>query len=277
MFKVEFIEASNLVGKERAVGVLHSSACQIALASYRQNVWRHTALMGLPGYVSLVAHNWATANYAAQMELKITAPTPEHAARADQLMNGLMQGSNEEKQRLLIEHTKNCERFMERTTGAYKNILETVLKTVIILAWGSFETLVEDLHSGVLEESPTLFAHTAGKKFRFRTREAFQGTYSHSFQNDAVIDGLLKNQALDAVALIRHLLVHKSGVVDAMYKRDSGGVPLLAEFASVKIGEPIRISGKSVLNMVNPALDVGYALIEAVDAWIARRKKPEAV
>ena len=274
MFQIKFIEASNLVGKERPTRNLQSSACRSALNSYRANIWRHMALIGLPGYASLTAFHWATANFTAQQEMQCLQPSPELVARANQIMDQLMAGDPAHKQQLLTLQTKNCETFIGRTTGSYEHVLETVLKSVLILAWSTLETLVEDLHTNVLSENPRLFGHVQNKKFYFRRRDAFRESYKLAFQSDAVIDRLLAKPALDAVALIRNLLVHKSGIVDSEFRKHGPMVPLLLPFQDIAEGQPIQISGTDVLLMLDPALEAGFALIERVDEWLLERLIP---
>ena len=80
------------------------------------------------------------------------------------------------------------------------------------------------------------------------------------------------NQAIDALSLIRNLLVHKSGLVDKRYQDESVGIPLLAPFNSLAEGEAIRIDGKTVAALVDPTLESGYILIESVDAWLTNHR-----
>jgi hypothetical protein len=70
------------------------------------------------------------------------------------------------------------------------------------------------------------------------------------------------------------LLVHKAGVVDDRFKKESIGIPLLIPFDTIPSGDSVRIDGETVLKIVDPALESGYALVEAVDAWITSNTPP---
>jgi hypothetical protein len=152
--------------------------------------------------------------------------------------------------------------------------LETILKSVLILAWGTFETLTEDLLIRVVEETPSLFTSIDTTKFRFTTRKNFRKAYQEAFVDDPGIMAAINGQGIDALSLIRNLLVHKSGVVDDRFKKEGANVPLLAPFVMLAIGDTIRVDGKTVLSMVDPALESGYALIEAVQAWLSSHRSP---
>ena len=168
MFKVNFIEASNMVGIARPMPVLRSSACNLALATYRSNILRHTALVGLPGYASLTSMAWATSSMQAQHEIfgvrevspaEVEPKLPQLHRRLTELIDQKMQGTEEHKRDWMTKLTLQFQDFAGRSGEVYQDVLETVLKSILVLAWGTFEALTEDLLTGVIEEIAGALRH----------------------------------------------------------------------------------------------------------------------
>lgn len=281
MFKVNFIEVSNMVGIARQMPVLHLAACNQALTTYRSNILRHSALVGLPGYASLTSMAWATSSVQAQHEIfgirevsqaEVEANLPKLHHRLTELMDQKMQGTEDQKRELMTKLTLQFQDFAGRSGQVYQDVLETVLKSILVLAWGTFEALTEDLLTGVIEETPSLFATVNTGKLRFTRRNQFREAYEKSFAADLAIMTAVNNQTIDALSLIRNLLVHKSGLVDERFQKESVSIPQLAPFNSLAVGEAIRIDGKTVAALVDPTLESGYALIESVDAWLMNHR-----
>src|SRR5262249_796210 len=63
-------------------------------------------------------------------------------------------------------------------------------------------------------------------RFRFITLTGIRRAYSSAFSKHySAIDRALANPALDALSLVRNVIVHKAGIVDQRYFKDSKAVP----------------------------------------------------
>ena len=183
-----------------------------------------------------------------------------------------MQGTEEQKRELMTKLTLQFQDFAGRSGQVYLDVLETVLKSILVLAWGTFEALTEDLLTGVIEETPALFAAVNTAKFRFTRRDLFRKAYEEAFAVDPAVMAAVNNQGIDALSLTRNLLVHKSGLIDEKFQKESIGIPLLVPFGALALGDAIRIDGKTVVAMVDPTLESGYSMIELVAYWLWARR-----
>ena len=112
--------------------ILQSPSCHQALVSYRANILRHTALIGLPGYASLTSMAWATSSVQAQHEIfgvrevtpaEVESKLPELHLRLTRLMDQKMQGTEEQKRDLMTKLTLQFQDFANRSGQVYQNVL----------------------------------------------------------------------------------------------------------------------------------------------------------
>jgi hypothetical protein len=78
------------------------------------------------------------------------------------------------------------------------------------------------------------------------------------------IDGILADTRLDAVSLVRNLLVHKAGRADGLYVRDCGKYELAPR---LELNETLTLDGTTVLLLVEAITKLGTKLAKAVDLW----------
>jgi hypothetical protein len=81
----------------------------------------------------------------------------------------------------------------------------------------------------------------------------------------AAVDAALANPALDALAQVRNVLVHKAGVADADYEMHRATLPTMPQVAE---GKPVQLNGDAVKNLVEPVVACCVKLLEAVDVWL---------
>lgn len=93
-------------------------------------------------------------------------------------------------------------------------------------------------------------------------REAYSVAFSKRYD---AIDSALASPALDALSVVRNVLVHRAGVADEAYRRRSNG---LLTIPKANLGEVIGLDGEIVAGLVDPMLESVSALIKAVDQWI---------
>ena len=102
-------------------------------------------------------------------------------------MDEKMQGTEQQKRELMTKLTLQFQDFANRSGKVYQNVLETVLKSILVLAWGTFEALTEDLLTSVIEENPSLFLGIDSAKFHFTRRDQFRKAYDESFGSDSAV------------------------------------------------------------------------------------------
>jgi hypothetical protein len=112
-------------------------------------------------------------------------------------------------------------------------------------------------------------------EMRFSSLEVMRRHYSRLFSEKlqipetSEIDRTLGDTNLDALHLVRNLLVHKSGVCDAMYVNKFKNNSLAPR---LELGRPIKLDGISVLSLVGVVTKLGPQLAKAVDTWTQAAK-----
>ena len=113
----------------------------------------------------------------------------------------------------------------------------------------------------------TLFR--ANDKFDFSVLAKVREAYSAAFWYYAdEIDEILSDRAIDALNLVRNLLVHNAGKADKIYVRDIVGTPAPV----LKRDEYLKLDGKKVVELTDPVVGRATNLIAAVDRWIQNEK-----
>ncbi len=172
--------------------------------------------------------------------------------------------------------------------------LDGYFSSLVIHGWIVFETLSEDLWESALNAHPTTLAALGGKTtisfddllkngfdvgkkmgtilkdkkkdVSFRALADIQDAYSVAFskQGSAIVD-ILKRPRLRCAAAVRNLLVHKRGIVDQEFLKQTAGIP---DLPAVTIGDNFPLSGKISAQLVDSCRHSAIALVLAVHAWI---------
>jgi hypothetical protein len=148
--------------------------------------------------------------------------------------------------------------------------VRALLESQIILAWTAFETLAEDLW-----RAATIGIWDSNKASKFRRLDDIRKTYKALSPSSDWINSILNDLCLVKLSLIRHLIVHKSGIVDQRFL-DESAKKSWNDHGEV-INQPIRVDGARVKELVNPVVCVAQQLIQATDAWMKEsRNQTEA-
>ena len=83
----------------------------------------------------------------------------------------------------------------------------------------------------------------------------------------AAVDAALSDTAIDALAAVRHVIVHKAGTVDESYRRDHRKLPAALR---VKAGQ-VPLDGDNVKNLIEPVAACSVKLLTAIDGWLSRK------
>ena len=98
-------------------------------------------------------------------------------------------------------------------------------------------------------------------------REAYSMAFSEKIKEARVhkIDESLSEKSLDALSLVRNLLVHRAGYADPSYLRQAKSIPHAPKPTK---GKRLLLNGELACSLVNPVIDCSIKLIKGVDAWI---------
>jgi hypothetical protein len=129
---------------------------------------------------------------------------------------------------------------------------------------------LQDLHK--LAQGNYDFSGAMGRLLKgnckFTTLTGIREAYARAFNEHAEsIDKALSNQALDALLLVRNLIVHKAGVADQLYVDGSNTV---SQAPKLSIGQSLEVDGTMVNELVSQAFDCSRQPLTAVDSYLAR-------
>jgi hypothetical protein len=173
----------------------------------------------------------------------------------------------------LIEKTTMFEKFTSDAGPYAEAVLSNLLKSIVVQSWTAIEVLTEELYAETENQFPKNFAHLS-KKPRFRSRDAFRETYRRAFGNNAPdIFAALNDTSIDALALLRNVIVHKSGLADEDFRKGVALTPLLSRFSRLRPDGLIVLDGELVRSILDPAFQSGYKLIVALNRWLNLHKR----
>lgn len=186
------------------------------------------------------------------------------------------------------------------------DLLENMLGTVlseggdawlsgqVTATWTAFEALSEELWETALNLHPQRLCGLSGKrdksvelwmlqkhgydlsqsmgtvlktKYGFDSLDGIRAGYADAFSDDAVdIQKMLTDKSLDALALVRNVIVHNGGVIDEPYLRRKSALP---SGAIGSLGDSINLDGPLVSELITRPLQICGDLIVAVDSWLS--------
>jgi hypothetical protein len=104
-------------------------------------------------------------------------------------------------------------------------------------------------------------------RFELSRLSTIREAYSRAFsKNYTKIDSLLSSGKLDALSVMRNIIVHKASFADQTYLRNAQRLNL----PIVEVGKPIVLDGEIVVKLIDPVFDISKKLIEAVDEWMIK-------
>jgi hypothetical protein len=180
---------------------------------------------------------------------------------------------------------------------------EAWLSAQVTGIWTAFEALSEDLWEATVNTHPRGLAELKGTKksgradedrsirldllqkydydvsasmgtvlkgkYSFDTLEGIRRAYADAgFEDDQKIKDIMADRALDALALVRNLIVHSGGIIDEQFLRRKADLP---PEAIANVGDQMPMDGALVEKLTKPAIQLGWDLIVAIDEWLAAR------
>jgi hypothetical protein len=113
------------------------------------------------------------------------------------------------------------------------------------------------------------------EQFKFQTLAGIRRAYSAAFAKDCdQIDAALADSGLDRLNLVRNVLLHKAGVVDATFIDAASSLQWDSVWGAQSIvpeeEKPLLLTGSAVKNLINPVFQCSEKLLIAVDSWLLR-------
>ncbi len=244
--------------------------------AYEVNIRRAHGIALVPGHAFMDGENFKVACSRAMVELNTDDP------RNPTIPDLAVKYYQEREESFSVQD--KCDHFREATGNAdamweqfdtMPQALHGLLQTMVIQAWTAFEVVVEDLWKAAVGEHPSLVAAVPAEKrhnvFKFRSRKAFRASYEKTFQtDDSHIRSILGGSDIDALALVRNVLVHLAGKTDNEFKDQSKGIVKLAVWQVAPGNTEIEFTGAFTRELIDPVTPIGFTLIQEVDAWLKR-------
>jgi len=214
-----------------------------------------------------------------------------------------LQHGAESIQTRLQQGASRIEGMAAHQLGSSQSV-QALLYAVVTQSWTAFETLTADLWFAALDHGLPEWRKRAfvkydnpisdsdqpllneaevddlpdpqkayGSSLRQTGKVPFQGlrkiiaAYKVVFRKKA--ETLFEqNKAIHALAAVRHVIAHKSGVADRKYLNASKEFPELLQFTKVKLDRPIPINGELVRELQNVAIHLGTELLLHIERGI---------
>ena len=284
MGKFHFLEAAKICAVPQP-GSIKSLGCLECLETYRANML--TAIVGttLPAFAFWMGMEWTKSCTMASINVVgINATDAQKKAEADRIgslsetyMRQAMPLARDAQLDNLQAMTESFERFSMYAGPVAEEVIQNLLRGIIVQSWTAFEALSENLFLCAETEAKTPPARQTVKpgkrpKESFRSRDRIRDAYKFGFVIDGEkINTPLSDLCIDALALLRNVIVHKTARADKDF-RDGVSVPtpLLSHYSGLGDGDPIVLDGGVVRSIVSPVIQRSYSVIEAVDVWIKR-------
>ena len=108
--------------------------------------------------------------------------------------------------------------------------------------------------------------HVEAGKVSFDSLAGMREAYALAFSSDyESIDDALRDEILDAVSQVRHVIVHRAGIVDEDFLRRTHS---LASAPTGQVDQPLQLDGEMVAAQLSGLLVCGTKLTMGVDEWL---------
>ena len=279
-------------------------ALQPVCDAYHRNITRVTSLaMFLPAIATVAAHSAAIAQQLrSQMQ---GSPDSEYRSAVEaalrqhaELRQHVFSKEDAEARAIAAEEVEIGFSIASDIDGFGYDASQAWLAALVTGIWTAFEAVAEGLWEASLNAHPRGLAELRGKRntseddrrilltllqkyeydlsthmgtllkvrYNFDRLDSMRDAYLDAFPTSATeVHQVVTSTALDTLALVRNLIVHSGGIIDAAYLRRKSHLPerLLGE-----AGSAIELDGKIVAELVRPAIEAGQTLLQAVDRWI---------
>jgi len=161
--------------------------------------------------------------------------------------------------KLLFDESHTQMRFLTQNV-MFRQSLRALLLQAIVSAWSSFELLANDCIVIIRSFRPGRKTYKIDYSYRSLKRivEGFQSVL-HS--QNGILD-ILDSTDLVELEQTRHLIVHKAGIVDQLFARNTK--------KEVEIDMPLPLSVDDASRLINTSINVGVKLVRESGAVILK-------
>lgn len=267
---------------QRAHGLISSMGILLGIAQRTERCLRHACL-------DLTGH------FDPPSELRTKKFEEDVKARAIHMIRQEQAYDMEHGTDLFFQQISFSWGFMMHLFGSIdetQSHLRAIRESMLLLLWSSFETCFEELFQrsrGVcarfallsgselriselaaqLTQNPeTVNKFSSKGKERFTSLSKIREAYSRAVDIDSTdLDAALASDKLDALSLIRNLIVHDAGNVDRDFENRAKYNTTLLKYWQPG-GLTVDITGGMTGDIASGALSVAVDAIQAVDIWI---------
>jgi hypothetical protein len=267
---------------------LRTPALKPVLDAFTTNVVRLQNTLLLPGGIAF--YSARLQNQADRAELEVTGTVGKHMPVVPQLPNDKVVesfkkilGQEAKEDASLFGTPEGSGRTLAATINGFQTIelsigrdpdinlaIQAALSSYITAMWTTFESLAADLLGTALSHIPDGLGKPQGtKRYKRKALTSLQGirdVYEAAFlKNSDGIDRTIQSDVFEQLSVLRNLIVHRSGIADDEYirrSRETTGLPDLQR------GEPLRLDGGMIADLLSGATNHARALIVVVDQWL---------
>jgi hypothetical protein len=174
----------------------------------------------------------------------------------------------------MVDKTDTIELLVKAGPPSIHAIFHGLLKSIVTQSYTALEILIGDLY----QKSRIKYEHLfPAKKYTFASRARFRKAYKETF-SDAALDSILLHDSVEALCLLRNVIVHKSGVTDTEFMSNDRKYPgypfcdlLKRLWPGLTEGKEIPLDGAKVSEIINPAMQQAFELAAAMERWLKPR------
>jgi hypothetical protein len=113
-----------------------------------------------------------------------------------------------------------------------------------------------------------VMGNVLARRFDFSRVSDIREAFSQSFSCDSSsIDEALSDQSLDALSLVRNVIVHNAGIADEPYASRCDSYPLAPTLSK---GQRLNLNGEIVARLLLTGRECAVKLIRGVDRWLVQ-------
>lgn len=169
-------------------------------------------------------------------------------------------------------YTASLDRISPMFKAQSHEFLHGLLKAIVVQSWTALETLSKDLWELINASPNASFLRPTerqrrGERLWFTSRSGIRRCYAFSFKCPK-IDAAIHQDEIDAIAVLRNVIVHSAGRVDGDFQKEVGDFHQFSAVTSLAKTNLIPVDGKLVRSVIEPAIRAAYNLSARVDDWI---------
>lgn len=161
--------------------------------------------------------------------------------------------------------------FLARGNLEFDGAIFATLGLQISATWTAFEVLCGDLWRALFKRFPTAITPPKRGDYNFQSLIKIKEAYAALIPGSARIIEILDDVRLRKLNLLRNLLEHQGGVVDAKFLGHARDIDWTDHSAIER--ERFPLNGVVVRDLANPVIQKGVDLIRAAGTWSCGRQQ----